>query len=296
MNGSVMSTLSLWSFDPILIPILLGTAFVYLLGVREVNRRTPQRPWPKGRTVSFLTGLALLWIVLLGPVAGHRGMYFWMHMTQHIVVMMLAAPLLLLGAPVLLLLQASTRPFRRRWIVPVLRSRAMLRITNPFVGWLIFAGTLMGTHFSGFLNFSMEHPLVHRFVENPLYLAAALIFYYPLLPNDFGPNRIRKSVRVVSLFAMMIPETMTGFFIYASHDLMFPAFARTYETMGSSSMNPLTDQQFGGAIMWSGCMIIDAVWVTLAMVDWLRSEERKSQRLNIQTLLSMPTKATDGAP
>jgi putative copper resistance protein D len=206
-------------------------------------------------------------------------------MVQHIVLMMLAAPLLLLGSPVLLILRVSSRGFRRRYVVPVLRSHAVAWLTHPVVSWLLFAGVLTGTHFSPFFNYALRHPLVHDYVEHPLYLGVALLFYYPLLAGNPAPVRLSPAGRSISLFLMMAPETMTGFFIYASRYLLYPYYGTVPRSFGP---NPLTDQQLAGSLMWAGSMLIDSVWVTIAVVEWLRSEERRSHRIDLETLAAMP--------
>jgi putative copper resistance protein D len=239
--------------------------------VRHLRISQPGSPWPRRCTASFLTGVGLVWFVVLGPIGAYDDVFFWSHMVQHIVLMMLAAPLLLLGAPVLLLLRVCDRQRRHAYIVPVLRSRAILALTNPVIG----------THFSPFFNYSLNHPLVHEYVEHPLYLAAALIYYYPLIGHNSAPRRMPPSGRVISLFTMMIPETMTGFFIYSSNYLLYPFYGHVTRPFGPSA---LTDQQFAGALMWAGSMIIDSVWVSLAVLEWLHSEERRSHRLDLETL------------
>jgi cytochrome c oxidase assembly factor CtaG len=274
-----------WTFDPVLLVGLVGTAAAYLWASHRVDVRDPNHPWDRRRTASFLTGLALCWLVLLGPVGYYDDTFFWAHMVQHLALMMLIAPLLLLGSPVLLILRASTPSFRRSWVLPVLRGRVLTALTRPVVGWVVFAGVLVGTHFSPFYEFSLEHPLVHEYVEHPLYLAAALIYYYPLLPGNPGPRRVPYSLRAVSLFSMMFPETMSGFFLYASTYVMYPFYLHAERPFGPP---PLVDQRLGGALMWAGSMIIDTVWVTLAVLAWLRNEGRVATRIDVQTLSEQP--------
>jgi cytochrome c oxidase assembly factor CtaG len=274
-----------WTFDPVLGSALLATAAAYLWAARRTSVRRPHQPWPRRCTVSFLAGLGLCWFVVLGPVGASDDTFFWAHMVQHIALMMLIAPLLLLGAPVLLLLRVSTPRMRRTWVLPVLRSRILTFLTRPAVGWLIFAGVLVGTHFSPFYEFALEHPLVHDYVEHPLYLGAALIYYYPLMAGNPGPRRISAGLAAASMFAMMFPETMTGFFIYASRYLMYPFYGGVERPFGPA---PLADQQLGGALMWGGSMVIDSIWVVLAVMAWLRSEKRLATRIDLQTLAELP--------
>ena len=278
---NVLTFLAAWSFEPVPVAGLLASAIGYLWCARRVGPRGAAGSWPRRLTASFLCGLALVWIAVVGPIGAYDDTFFWAHMVQHIVLMMLAAPILLLGSPVLLLLRASSRGVRHQWLVPVLRSRAVAALTHPVVSWLIFAGVLMGTHFSPFFEYSLRHPLVHDYVEHPVYLGAALLYYYGLLPGNPSPQRLAPAWRALSLFLMMIPETMTGFFIYASRYLLYPFYGDVARPFGPT---PLPDQQLAGALMWSGSMLIDSVWVSIAVLEWLRSEERRARRLDLAAL------------
>jgi cytochrome c oxidase assembly factor CtaG len=289
--AQALTFLQHWTFDPAPVTGLLAGAACYLWAVRRISRHSPDYPWPRRSTAAFLSGLALVWIALLGPIGAYDDTFFWAHMVQHLVLVMLAAPLLLLGAPVLLILRVSSRRIRRSYVVPVLRSRVVRVLTDPYVGWLLFAGVLVGTHFSPFFDYSLRHPLVHEFVEHPLYLGVALVFYYPLLPGNPSPRRVPPAWRALSLFLMMIPETMTGFFIYASRYLLYPFYGTVTRPFGPG---PLADQQLAGALMWSGSMLIDAVWVSVAVLDWLHSEEKRSHRIDLETLAA-PRRPVSGS-
>ncbi len=276
----LLTVLGTWTFDPFLGLGLLGCGFAYIWALRVIRRQATV-PWPRRCTVSFFSGLAITWFVLLGPVGAYDDTFFWAHMVQHIAIMMIAAPLLLLGSPILLVLRVSSRRVRHRYVVPLLRSRAMNFLTRPIVGWLLFAGVLIGTHFSPFYEFALRHPLVHLYVEHPLYLGAALVYYYPLLSANPAPRRLPYALRAVSLGLMMVPEAMSGFFIYSSQYLMYPYYGTVSRPFGPG---PLADQQFGGALMWGAGMIIDSIWVAVAVHEWLRSEERLAHQLDLQTL------------
>ena len=116
----------------------------------------------------------------------------------------------------LLALEVARPATRKRWLVPVLRSRTVRWLTDPIITWVLFATVLIGTHFSPFYQFALTHEWVHRFVEHPLYFAVGLLYFYPLIganPVPHGPPPIAK---VASLVLMMVPETMTGFFLYSS--------------------------------------------------------------------------------
>jgi putative copper resistance protein D len=270
-----------WSFEPFLAVGLLLVTALYAAGARLVTRNHPGQPWPVRFSVFFALGLLVVLVATLGPVGSYDDDFFWAHMTQHILLMMLAAPLLLLGEPVLLVLRVSSRDVRRTVVIPILHSRVVRFLTHPAVGWLVFAGVLYGTHFTGFFEYALEHPAVHDYVEHPLYLGAGLLYFYPLLGLGPGASAMQPFAKVVSLFLMMLPETMVGFAIYMAGGVLYPF----YDSVDDRPWGPSTaldDQRLGGAFMWSSAMLFDAIWISVAVWAWMRAEEHKGRRVDAE--------------
>jgi cytochrome c oxidase assembly factor CtaG len=284
-----------WDMDLIHdLPVLFSVAAAgwwYLVASRSVSRRHPNRPWPRRYTWLFMTGLALGASVTTGPIAYGAMTSFSVHMVQHIVLMMLATPLVVMGAPVLLLLRAASPQRRRAHIVPVLRSRAFALVTNPVLSWLAFAFVLVGIHFTAAMSTLMGLGPIGHYAEYALYSGVAFCFYYTLLPGNPARNRLDPAFRVASLFLMMIPETMTGFFIYSAGFPLFPYFTLV---SGASISQAVSDQQLGGALMWSTSMIIDVAWIAVAVHDWFDAEVVKTRRLDAQIQLEGLTGAPGG--
>ncbi|MDQ2758152.1 MAG: cytochrome c oxidase assembly protein [Actinomycetota bacterium] len=284
----VVSFLSQWVLAPVPTLAVALAAAAYVRAVRRVDRRYPGTRWPRSRVWFFLTGLGLLLFVVIGPVGAYDDDFFWAHMVQHLTIMMVAAPLLLMGAPVLLALRVGTRQ-RRRPLVALLRSRPVRVLTNPLLTWALFAATMLGTHFTPFYNFAVTHPLVHDYVEHPLYLTVALLYFYPLVggnPLPHGPSPLAK---VVSLIAQMGPESMTGFFLYTAPGVLYPAYAQSDRPFGPG---PLADQQLGGALMWCGGMVVGAVWISVAVAAWLSAESRAAHRIDRQVATDLARAVT----
>ncbi len=267
--GQVLSYLGNWDPAPVPIAGLTLSATAYLFAARRVTAHHPDRPWPIARSVAFVTGCVGLALVLVGPVGAWDDVFFWCHMVQHLAIMMVLAPLLLLGAPVLLVLRSVPPRFRRRWVVPLLRSRLMARLSDPVLGWVVFAGTLVGTHFTPFYTYSLTHPLVHDYIEHPLYLCASLMYFSPLIGADPAARRVPALGKVVSLVLAMAPESMTGFAIYTARSVLYPPYAVVARPFGPG---PLADQQLGGALMWCAGMLLGAFWTAVAVQSWLRAD------------------------
>ena len=248
----------------------------YVVAVRRVNRQHPQRPWPKRCAWFFGVGAGLTLLVTVGPVASAAMERFSVHMVQHITLMMVSTPLMILGAPVLLAMRSSSSQGRKR-IRGVLANPVFRFFTNPVVAWIVFASVLVGIHFTRAMDMLMSTGWPGAFLEQLLYIGAAAAFYYTMLPGNPATNRPRPAFRVLALFAMMIPETMTGFFLYMSGEPLvgtFVQYAQAYR------QDALLDQRFGGALMWSGAMIIDVIWIAVAVHDWYESEKSRTRRLD----------------
>jgi putative copper resistance protein D len=264
-----------WVLEPVPTVALLAGGTGYVLAARAVSRSRPERPWPALRTAFFLAGTVAVAVAVLGPPGAFDDTFFFAHMTQHVLLTMVAAPLLVLGDPVLLALRAAPRDVRRHRLVPFLRSRPVRLLMRPGLGWGLFVTVMVLSHVPAVYDYAVEHPLVHDYVEHPLYLGSALVFFYPLLAPTPGPHRVRSGVRVLSMFTVMIPMTLTGFFIYVAPRPAYPYYAHVARPFGPGA---LADQQLAGALMWSTAMVLSALWLCLTGARFLAEEAARSRR------------------
>jgi putative copper resistance protein D len=261
------------TFDLFLLVNLLLAAGWYAWAVRRVRKTGT---WSRWASSCFYIALALLALTYVGPIAAWSHTFFWAHMTQHLVVMMVVAPLLVLANPVTLAFRASSAATRRRWVVPVLRSRAVRILTNPWVTWVLFAGALLGTHFTPFYDLALRNHDLDYFVEQPLYLIAALLFYFPLIGSNLQPRRPSHAVRLLSLGTMMFPEALVGAVIYFASVPLYSAF----DTVRPFGLSVLDDQRLAGGLMWALVMVVDSGWMMLAAAEWFTSEQKKEAALD----------------
>ncbi len=264
-----------WEPAPIPWLTLVATGVCYVVAASRVTRGTPAHPWKPSRTWCFLAGLAVTAFALVGPPGAYDDLFFYAHMTQHILLSLLAAPLLVLGDPVLLVLRASTANTRRRVWVPVLRSGVVRVLTNPVFGWTFFVGVMGVTHLPRMYDGFLTHPLLHDYVEHPLYLVSAVVYFQPLLVPSTGTRHVPHGVRMVSLFTMMVPMAMLGFAIFALPHLAYPYYAHVSRPFGPAA---LADQHLAGILMWSTSMALGVVWLVVAGYHWLEDEERRTRR------------------
>jgi putative copper resistance protein D len=272
--GHVASLLETWDLDPLPWLGILALATVYLLAARAVSRRTPDVPWPWSLTACWMAGIVTLLVAIVGPPGAWDDVYFFAHMSQHVLLTSLAAPLLVLGDPLLLLFRVASPGWRRRRLVPLVRSDAIRALIHPVTGWILFVGVMGVTHIPAVYDFALRHAAVHDYVEHPVYVVAGVLYFYPLLVST-GGLQVRHWVRIVSLFSVMLPMALLGFFIFALPHLAYPFYAHTDRPFPPG---PLADQRAAGIVMWSVSMVIGVGWLVLAGRNWLVAEERRTAR------------------
>src|SRR5271154_5334354 len=132
-----------WQFAPVVTAGVGLLAVLYLVGIWRVRRRHPARPWPVLRSLSFYAGLAAVVLATESSIGAYDDVLFSVHMIQHLMLIMVAPPLLVAGRPVTLLLHASRNPLHS-WTKAVIRSRVVTALTGPPVAATIYAVTIIG--------------------------------------------------------------------------------------------------------------------------------------------------------
>ncbi|MGH2674268.1 MAG: cytochrome c oxidase assembly protein [Actinomycetota bacterium] len=239
-------------------------AVLYGLGIRGYDGAHPDRPFPRRAVAAFAAGLLALAAVLVGPVDRLAGERFAWHMAQHLVVTMVAAPLLLLGRPVGLARRAAPAPVRRALLV-VLRTRGAGWLTHPVVTWSGFAVTLWASHFTSLYQRSIESASLHA-VEHALYLAASLLFWLPVIGAEPSRHRLGPAARLLYVFLAAAVSSLLASTLVQSGRVLYPAYA---------GPGALADQRTAGALMWivGGLLFLGAA--LLVAGAWARSERSR---------------------
>ncbi|MGH2355329.1 MAG: cytochrome c oxidase assembly protein [Chloroflexota bacterium] len=240
-----------WSFDPLPLVAVGAAAFAYLRAVREVNAAHPRSPVPSARPVAFLAGLAAILLALQSPVDRYETALISVHMVQHMLLQFVAAPLLLLGAPVTLALRVAPPPVRAG-LIAVLHSRALRTATHPLVAWTVFVAVNWGWQFSPLYNLALESDFVH-YLQHAVYLGSALLFWWPIAGIDPAPRRLAFPGRAAYL-AMAIPQnSFLGITLMSTSPDLYPHYQTLVRDWGPSVVEDLT---IAGSVMWGmGAMV-----------------------------------------
>lgn len=230
----------------------------YLAAVIRVNRRHPARPWPATRTAAFLLGLAVITVATQGGVAVYDDVLFSAHMVQHVVLIMVAPPLLVYGRPVTLTLHASGNPLHT-WVKRLVRSRAVTALTWPPGALALYAVVVAGTHTPPVMNLVLSSQPAHA-AEHLLYLLSGYAFFLLVIGSEPVRWRVSMPGRLLLLLAAMQVDTVVGVVLMVQGREIFPAYARTAPAWGPGLV---ADLHQGGVIMFAGS---DIVMTVLALV------------------------------
>ena len=217
-----------------------------------------------GPRIAFALTVVSLAAALLGPLDDLADASLAWHMLQHMVLIDVTAPLLVLAAPMRLVLGALSAP--QATVVARAFNRAPLRwLAHPAVAWLQLCAVLYGVHFSPLYEAALENEGVHA-AEHLLFILSGVIFWMPLLAVAPAPHAPSHPVRLLSVFLALPMSAFLGFALYVARHALYPHYA--------ARPGALADQMNAGAVMWiaGGTPLLFALlWL---VADWGTRERR----------------------
>src|SRR5581483_3689787 len=260
-------------FQPAALLALCAVAGTYLVGVRRVRRGRAPSAWRAARCGSFLAGVAVMAVALEPPFDEYADRLFSVHMVQHLLLIELAAPLLLLGRPVTLAVAATPPPVRAR-MTSLARGPVARALASPLVDFGFLGLVLWVSHLTSWYEAALASDVVHA-LEHLAYLVGALLFWWPVIGRDLGAARLSHPGRILYLFLSMPVQSLLGFVITSAGHVLYPHYAAVARTLGVSAM---ADQRLGGTLMWEGSMLVGVVAVSAVLIDWMAQDERDARR------------------
>lgn len=260
-----------WNLDPSLIVGLVGVAWVYRRGMTS----SPQRD--RWRDRAFAGGLVVLLVALISPVEEMSGVLAAAHMVQHVLLILVAAPLLAFSAPSSTLLRAMPRRlasgggrWRRR-----LRIRRGVRVLfrRPVVVWLLYVGAIWSWHSAALYAAAAANDLVHS-LEHVSFLGTAWLFWRVVIGTRHRSSRAHGH-GVMLVFAVTIPSIYLSMLMTFANTPWYDSYLATAPLWG---LDPLTDQQLAGVIMWIPSNLVYVLVALALFVSWIRSTEDDGTR------------------
>lgn len=266
-----------WSADPFfLVACLVGLA-LYAYGVVRLRRRGDK--WSPARTVSFVLGVLTIGLVMCTKLNDYGMVMFSVHMVQHMIISMLSPILILLGAPVTLALRAlptagKGRKGPRELLLMLLHSRYMRIITHPAFTIPLFIASLYALYFTPIFDSLMGSRTGH-IAMMVHFLAVGVVFFWPIIGVDPGPQRPGYLMRMLELFAGMPFHAFFGIALMMASAPMVETFRNPPASLG---IDALSDQTAAGGIAWAFSEVPSVLVLLALLFQWYGSEQRQAKR------------------
>lgn len=259
---------------PVSAVIATGLAMAGVLYARGTAAIWSRAGWGQGvpawRASAYFAGLIVLGLALLSPLDRLSGELFAAHMVQHVLLMLAAAPLLVLGTPLAPMMLALPSTWRTR-IGRALRSRPVRSfaapLTHSFVVGVIGIAALWLWHMPSLYEAALRHDLAHA-VEHASFLGAAALFWGIVFPAG---RRTRLGAALLLVFVTMLQSGGLGALIVFARAPLYASHAESATRWG---LTPLQDQQLAGTIMWVPMGVIYLLTALWLVGSWLRTMER----------------------
>ena len=260
-----------WPFEPV---VLLGVqlaGMLFLIG--SIGRRTDR--W---RSVAFWTGLVTILVALQSPLEMLARQLFWMHMVQHLLLMVVAAPLLALASPWTVMWRALPLGLRRGIARPLFRDQrleplrsAYYKLSKPTVIWFLAAGNLWLWHYPPLYDLTLRNHTVHH-LEHTLFLGLGIAFWACVIDQYPFHSRLSSLGRATYVFLAMVQSWgLAAVLSFATS----PFYAYSLLPSRPGGISALNDQQLGGGMMWvPGAITYSIVFVAL-LFRWLSEEDAR---------------------
>ena len=279
-----------WQNAPAVTGFVVVLAALYLWGVVRVARRHPARPWPAWRTAVFFAGLVVILLALQSGIGTYDDVLFWDHMVQHLLLIMVAPPLLIIGQPLTLLLHASRNPLHT-WVKRVLRSPVASFLTWPVFGFAAYAAAIIVLHLTGAANLIARNHVAHD-AEHVVFLVVGYLFFLPIIGSEPIKWRLSYPTKLILLFLIMPVDTFTGLVLgYGNRGTPGLPLGARPSWAGSAT----ADLHAGGAAMWVGG---DALMFAMMMIVFLMwsSDSRASSHTHGWLEAARRATVAPGAP
>lgn len=261
-----------WDFDPVIVINLAAIAALYACGLHRLKTQRAEHATVNRRQVAaFVAALVFLVIALLSPVARLAGDLLWVHMVQHMVLMNVAAPLFVLGAPGRVMLwvlnPAERAALGRTRLALARRGVPRYLFWQPVALWALFAVVLWVWHLPRLYEAALRSPMVHDLQHLMFFVASAL--FWRVLFDPIGRLRMTPAPAVLYLFFTSLHATVLGVFMAMAPRLWYPTYHGRTEPWGVSA---LEDQQLAGYIMWMPACMAYALIAAIVFAKWLQTE------------------------
>jgi len=263
-----------WNWDPWILTMLALAVLGYIRGLSRMNKAVRSRIFGWARSAAFAAGVATLFAALISPLDALDDQLFSAHMVQHLVLMMVAPPLLVAGRPGMAWLWAfrlsTRRALGRFWVRTGLRALAHA-LMAPIVVWLLCTAALWFWHLPGPYGWALASEPVHA-LEHTCFFLTSLMFW-SLVLEPLSRRRLDYGTALLFVATFGVQNGLLGALLTFAGRPLYVAYLPTTAAWG---LTPLEDQQLSGLIMWIPASLIHLVTLGVLFVAWMHAAERRA--------------------
>lgn len=273
-----------WTWPPFVVIPLVLTAVLFSVGSRRMLRRTPNRKLSVWPILSFAIGWISLVLALDSPLHELGEQLFWVHMTQHEILMLISAPLLILGRPTIVFLWALPAAWREK-VAGLGRSRTFKTgwrfVSAPMSAWLVSALALWIWHIPWLFNQTLRSDWIHA-AQHTTFLMTALAFWWPVVNRS---SALGHGGGVLYVFATILHTSILGALLTFAPRAWYSSYVTTAPAWHLSA---LEDQQIGGLIMWIPAGTLLLIVALALLVKWMNESQTRWKYTRMAELSRLP--------
>ena len=279
--NSLSDFISAWSLSGPQFIIVAFLAAVYIIGMLRLQIRSRWQAIPTRKVLYAICGYAILFFAVAGPPEAFAEDMFFAHMTQHILIAMVASVLLLAATPMAAYLWAMPETIRVG-LAPALAENGWIRninatLTNPKFSLPAFVLTLWGWHIPEAYALAVRNDTAHLAMHLSMF-ATSILFWWPII----GPPPVRSQLtdpqRLIYLVLVVTPTAVLAAIITLSNTVIYTNYI---DTPHHFTLTPAEDQRIGGLLMWIPGNIIYLATLTTLFLRWFSQEDRKNRRYKL---------------
>jgi cytochrome c oxidase assembly factor CtaG/putative copper export protein len=269
-----------WKIDLLWLVVSVGAIAIYLFGVWRLKRRGDK--WPLARTVSWVAGWLFMIYITSGALNVYEQYLFSVHMISHMMLTMGVPLFLVPGAPVTLLVRAAAKRKDgshglREWALWAVHTKWAQLVSNPIFAAVNFAASLVIFYFTPIFGWATREHVGHEWMIIH-FVITGYLFIQALVGIDPGPRQLPYTIRLMLLIGTLAFHAFFGLSLMTGSGLLL---ADWYGAMGRTwGVDPVADQQNGGAIAWGIGELPSAALTLIVCVQWFNSGTREARRLD----------------
>lgn len=265
-----------WEWNAVILFGIMVTIWIYQRGVLTLGkRRRSGQAIEHKQAIAFIGGITAIFVALISPLDALGSALFSAHMAQHLILMLVAAPLLAFGTPTIIILWGLPKQWRLIFSKKQLHEpfESVWRVMgNPLVIWSLHVAATWLWHLPSLYQATLQSDFIHS-LQHSSFLGTALLYWWSIL-HPSRKKAMSYGIAIISLFGMAVQSSVLGALLTFSESVWYPAYDLSVAAWG---LTALQDQQLAGVVMWvpPGILYLLAV---MGFVDALLEASDKSGR------------------